>query len=309
MNPFSARQPGSEYLELQRLIFWTLGSLLLLIGLTAIVQAVSGSLTVGAVLIEASTSVLLHVFNAVIIGIILRQTPFSHPYGTGKLENFAGFLYAMLAIPGGIWILVSAYGSYLQPPPTANLGLATLAILFSVLRSVGLLRMAQRMVQRYAHHSPLTQSYLVNMRVSAVTDLSLLVGVLMGFGVSLTRHASVAVYVDMAIASLQGLYLLHCAIQVLLANFKSLVDLPLPEADQLKIMQALTAHFEAYEDIGKVYTQLSGSTRLVQIELYVTPDTTAQDIQALRADLENKLKKHFGKLVFHLIPLVKSGAD
>jgi divalent metal cation (Fe/Co/Zn/Cd) transporter len=95
---------------------------------------------------------------------------------------------------------------------------------------------------------------------------------------------------------------------VLIRNFRSLIDLPLPEADQMKVLQALAAHFEAYEDIGNVYTQMSGSTRLVQIELYVKPDTTAAEIQALSADMENRLKQHFGKLLFHLIPLVKERA-
>jgi divalent metal cation (Fe/Co/Zn/Cd) transporter len=304
----TAPDPGFEYVELQHLIFWTLWSLVLLIGISMVVQFMAGSLTLGAVLIDSATSLLLHIFNTVSIGVILRQNPFSHPYGTGKLENFAGFLYAMLAIPGSLWILFSAYSSFMQPPPTANLGLATLAILLSVIRSVWLLRRVQRMAQRYAHPSPLTTSYLVNLRVSSVTDLTLLIGVFIGFGFSLTRHADLALDFDVAIASLQGFYLLYSAIQVLLANFKSLIDMPLPEADQLKILQALSAHFDAFEDIGNVYTQLSGSTRLVQIELYVKPDTTAEAIGSLSADMHNCLKVHFGKLVFHLIPLVRQEA-
>ncbi len=304
----TAPDPGFEYVELQRLIFWTLWSLVLLIGISMVVQFMAGSLTLGAVLVDCATSLLLHIFNTVSIGVILRQNPFSHPYGTGKLENFAGFLYALLAIPGSLWILFSAYSSFMQPPPTANLGLATLAILFSVFRSVWLLRRVRGIFQRYAHPSPMTKSYLVDLRVSYVTDLALLIGVFIGFGFSLTSHPGLALDCDVVIASLQGLYLLYSAIQVLLANFKSLIDLPLPEADQFKILQALSTHFDAFEDIGNVYTQLSGSTRLVQIELYVSPDTTAEAIQSLSSSMEVRLKEHFGKLVFHLIPLVKEEA-
>ncbi len=301
----SALASGSEYVELQRLIFWVLWSMVLQIAIVLVVQFIGGSQTIRAVLIDSSTSLLLHIFNIISIGIILRQNPFSHPYGTGKLENFSGFLYAILAIPGGLWILYSAYGSYLQPPPTANLGMASFPLLFAVVRAAVLFWMAGSIVRCHAQPSPMTKAYLVNMRVTAVTNLLLLTGVLIGFGVSLTDHSSLAIYADISIAALTGLYLLYSATQVLLANFNSLIDLPLPEADQLKIMQALTAHFDAYEDIGKIYTQLSGSTRLVHIELYVKPDTTAAEIQSLSTDMESRLKDHFGKLLFHMIPLVR----
>lgn len=300
--------PGAEYVELQRLIFRVLWSLVLLIALTVVMQASGGSLTLGALLIDCSTSLSLHIFNMVSIGIIVRQNAFSHPYGTGKLENFAGFLYAALAIPGGLWILYAAYQNHLQPPAATHLGPATLVILFSLTRSVWLFRMAQQIVRRYAHSSPMTKAYLVDLRVASVTDLLLLTGVLAGFGVSFTDHGDIAIYFDRVIATLQGLYLLRSAIVVLLNNFKSLIDLPLPEDDQLKIMQTLTAHFDAFEDIGNIYTKLSGSTCLVQIELYVTPDTNAAEIQLLSANMERQLKQHFGKLLFHLIPLVKQGA-
>jgi len=304
----SVHTPGTEYVELQRLIFRVLWSLVLLIVIAVVMQLISGSLTLGSLLIDSSASLLLHVFSMVSIGIILRQNAFSHPYGTGKLENFAGFLYAIIAIPGGLWILYAAYQVHLQPPATTNLGPTTLVILFSLLRSVWLFLLARKIVRSYAHSSPMTKSYLVDSRVSSVTDLLLLIGVLIGFGVSFTDQGDMAIYFDIVIASLQGLYLLHSAIHVLLDNFKSLIDLPLPEDDQMKIMQALTAHFEAYEDIGNVYTQLSGSTRMVQIELYVKPDTSAAEIQSLSTDMENRLKQHFGKLLFHLIPMVKKGA-
>jgi len=299
---------GNEFVDLQRFVFWTLWTMVLQITFAIIVQIVAGSLTLGAMLIDSATSLFLHIFNLVSVGIILRQNVFSHPYGTGKLENFAGFLYALLAIPGGMWVLYSVYNSYLQPPETANLGLSTLPILFAVIRVVWLFKVVRGIYQRAVHPSPLTHSYLVNLRVTVVMNVLLLTGVLIGYGVSLTDHGGMAVYVDMVIASLQGLYLLYSATQVLLANFVSLIDLPLPEADQMKVLQVLTAHFEAYEDIGNVYTQLSGSTRMVQIELYVKPDTSAAEIQSLSTDMENRLKQHFGKLLFHLIPMVKKGA-
>ena len=98
-NP--ANTEDCEYFELKRLIFLTLWSLVLEIVLTVVMQFFSGSLALGAVLIDSAASLLLHIFNMISIGIILRRNAFSHPYGTGKLENFAGFLYSIATIPGG----------------------------------------------------------------------------------------------------------------------------------------------------------------------------------------------------------------
>lgn len=305
-SPSPSGAAGQEYQQLQRLISWTLWTLVLQIVLTLLIQLTHGSQIVGAYLIESSTSVLLHVFNFFCIGVILRQNPFSHPYGTGKLENFAGFLYAVVSIPGAVWILYSAYSILERPPASANLGLATLQLLFSTIRGILLFRMANEIVRCHHHPSPMTSSYQVNMRVSALTNSILFFGVLLGFAISQTRYAAAAVYFDLAIASFKGVYLLHSAIKVLKSNFKCIVELPLPEGDQLKIMQALVAHFDAYEDIGNIYTQLSGRTRFVQIELYVKPTTTASELQALSNDLESRLGGQFSKLVFHLIPRVKT---
>ena len=296
--------PDTEYKELQRLINWTLWCQALLIAIIITVQFIGGSLTLGAKLIDVSAGFLLSVFNAISISIILRQNPFSHPYGTGKLENFAGFAFGIFVIPGGLWILYSAYGTYIKPPETVSLGLATLPILYAVVRSTWVFIMSLRFNQRYMQKSPMSRACVISSRVTFVADLLLLTSVLIGVGISFAHHEGLAVYFDMAISVVLGIYLLYSGIRVLMANFKSLIDLPLPEDDQLKIMHALAAHFEAYENLGNVYTQLSGNTRMVQIELYVKPDTTAETIQLLSDDIENRLKSHFGKLLFHLIPLV-----
>ena len=96
---------NNEYIELQRVVFWALWCSVLLIAIIVTVQFISGSLTLGAKLIDASAGILLYIFNFISIGIILRQNQFSHPYGTGKLENFAGFLFAIFVIPAYRFIL------------------------------------------------------------------------------------------------------------------------------------------------------------------------------------------------------------
>ena len=61
----SAENEDYEYFELKRLIFFTLWSLVFEIVLTVAVQIFSGSLALGAVLIDSAASMLLHIFNMI----------------------------------------------------------------------------------------------------------------------------------------------------------------------------------------------------------------------------------------------------
>lgn len=151
----------------------------------------------------------------------------------------------------------------------------------------------------------MTQTYLINMRISTISSISILAVMLFGFWMFSTEHIRIAIVVDVFIATAVAVYMLYCAVAILIHNFKSLIDMPLPETDQYKILNALTADFDSYENIGNIYSQLSGGTRLIQIELYFHRSTTTEEIEQLRCRIEERLRKHFSKLLFHLIPLVK----
>jgi divalent metal cation (Fe/Co/Zn/Cd) transporter len=173
------------------------------------------------------------------------------------------------------------------------------------MRAGVMLAWISRIYKRYPDRSPMTHSYYVDFKLTLTLQLSILTALLCGLWLFSTGHLRAAVTVDLIIGVSVALYMLYSAMGVLTRNFKSLIDLPLPEEDQFKILNALTADFDHYEGIGNFYTQLSGSTRFVQLEIYFTATTTVEEIETLRGRMEERLKKHFRKLVFHLIPLVQ----
>jgi cation diffusion facilitator family transporter len=294
-----------EYGDLKRLISWVLATLILLTLLTVLAGILSRSLAISAVAVDAGTSLVLHLFNIITIGIILRQNSFSYPYGTGKLENFSGFLYAALVMPGALLIIVSAVKRYLHPPAAIDFGPAQVMLILWLIRDLFLLFHASRIRRRYPDHSPMTESYFVNMKVTVTYSAAILAGLLFGSWMTSTGRPGIAVTVDLIIAVLVVAYMCYCAAGLLVRNFRSLIDMPLPETDQYKILNALTADFDSYEGIGNIYSQLSGSTRLIQIEIYFDPSTTAEEMDRLRDRIEERLRGHFNKLLFHLIPLVR----
>ena len=102
---------------------------------------------------------------------------------------------------------------------------------------------------------------------------------------------------------LLSLYMLYTGVTLTVGNFKILMDLPLPEAEQLKIMSVLAREFQNYENVGNIYTRRSGRQRFVDIELYLKADTSVQDIMRLQTRMQKHLEEHFEDVKFSLIPL------
>ncbi len=296
---------SQEYSDLKKYIFWVLATLVPLTVINITIGVFSASLAIFSIALDCVASLILHSFNMVSVTVIQRRNSFNFPYGTGKLENFSGFLYAMIVIPMAMIIVNSALHRFLHPPATINLGLAQITVLLGVARSFFLLTWAKRLCSRYPDHSPMTHSYQVNLRLTLINYLSVLAGLLCGLWLFSSGYVQAAVSLDLIIGVSAALYMFYCAIGVLISNFKSLIDLPLPEVDQYKILKALVADFDTYEGIGNLYTQLSGSTRFVQMEIYFKGTTTVAVIECLRGRLEERLREHFTKLVFHMIPLVR----
>ena len=294
-----------EYVELKRYIFWVLATMVPMTVISIVTAIISDSLTMYSVALDYATSLILHIFNMVSVLVIMRRNAFNFPYGTGKLENLSGLMYAIIVIPSSLLFLYFALIRFLRPPDAINLGLAQITMIFEFLRSWWLYVWASRLCRRYAEHSPMTHSYHVNFRIALIGNISINAVMLIGSGLAGIGYLWAAIMVDLIMSLSVAFYMFYCAVGVLIKNFTSLIDLPLPEADQHKILKAMVEDFDAYEGIGNLYTQLSGSTRLVQMELYFTPETTVEEIEHLKMSMEGRLKAHFGKLIFHLIPLVQ----
>jgi len=86
-------------------------------------------------------------------------------------------------------------------------------------------------------------------------------------------------------------------------NFRALVDLPLPEAEQLRVMQVLAAHYAGYDGIGTVYTRASGKRQFVEIELGFAGESTLRQIEDLSEAMEEELARELPGLTFRIIPV------
>jgi divalent metal cation (Fe/Co/Zn/Cd) transporter len=206
---------------------------------------------------------------------------FQYPYGTGKLEDFVGFLSGVCIIPLALAIMLAAVRRYIHPPESIDLGIA-LFFLIPVIRLLIIAICITRLGQKYPARSLLFRAYYVDYRASLINEGAIFCMLLLAFFMEKRGDLSLAIIMDIVVAALIALYLLYNGFFMITRNVLSLMDLPLGEKSQHKIFECRTQEFESYANAGAIYTRMSSKTRIVQLELYFNKDTTILEIEHLR---------------------------
>lgn len=286
--------------ELKKLVDATLYSMIPLMLLSVITGVLSNSMTILAVAFDYGLSFVVQLFAFKAIRTILKTNIIKFPYGTGKLENFSAIVYGALAIPVSVFIIYSSIARLIVPPVIA-IGIAQIPLIPNLVRSLLLFRKSRQLAR--SSESPMIHSYYVNFKVTAMTDASILAALSAVLLFTTYGYTEVAYIIDPTVSALLGAYMLFCGVKLSISNFKVLIDLPLPEEDQLKIMSILAQEYNDYENIGNIYTRFSGKTRFIELELYLKKNASLEEIEILKQRIEKNLRQHFRDLRFVLIPL------
>jgi len=300
MDSQEARKSGESLPELKRLVDLTLYSMIPLMILSAIAGILSNSMTILAVTFDYGLSFIVQLFAFKSIRTIVKSNILKFPYGTGKLENFSAIVYGALAIPAALFIIYSSITRFILPPEI-SLGIAQIPLIPNLIRSVLLFQKAKKL--RQTNKSPMVHSYFVNFKVTLLIDISILTTLSLIFLLVNTEAGQIAPMIDPVVSALLGFYMLYCGVLLTIGNFKVLIDFPLPEEDQMKIMAILAQEYNYYENIGNIYTRFSGKTRFIELELYLKKELSLEEIASLGQRIENQLRQHFQDIRFVLIPL------
>lgn len=277
-------------------------SLLALIPLTlsfVIIGYFSNSLTIMSLSIDEGFSIIVHLFAYQAVRAMKSADPIRFPHGTGKLENFSGFLYGALTIPIGCYIIFRAGQHLIAPESDVSYSLAQVSLIPSLLVNLYIYRWATRLSKQI--ESPLVESYVIDYRVAVWFDTLVILAMAIGYLMVRAGAGEHAVYIDPAFSLAIGLYMLSLAAEQLLKNFRVLIDLPMPEKEQLEVIRVLASEFDAYEQLGSIRTRRSGSQRMVEIEMYFSGNVDVKAIAALTARLQNKLCERLADVKLNIL--------
>lgn len=277
-------------------------ALLVLIPLTLsfiLIGYFSNSLTIMSMSIEEGFSIIVQLFAYQAIRAMKSADPIRFPHGTGKLENFSGFLYGALTVPIGCYIIFKAAQHLIAPESDISFSLAQVPMIPSLLVNIYIYRTATRLSKQI--DSPLVESYVIDYRVAVWFDTLVILAMAIGYAMVRAGAQEFAVYIDPAFSLLIGLYMLSSAAEQLLKNFRVLIDMPMPEEEQLAVIGVLASEFDSYEQLGSIRTRRSGSQRMVEIEMYFSSTVDVKAIAALTARLQNKLRERLADVKLNIL--------
>jgi cation diffusion facilitator family transporter len=271
-----------------------------------VIGILSNSIAISVIALDYGLSLIVQIFFFSSIRTILKSNVLRFSYGTGKIENFSGFLYGALAIPTSIFFIYSAVTRFVHTPAFISFGVALIPLIPSLARSVLLFIWSGRLLKRT--DSPMVKAYFINFKVCTMFDIGVLAAltaalIMVHSGSGRTTHL-IAYSIDSSLSLLIALYMLFYGIKLTVENFKVLTDFPLSEEDQLKILSVLAREYDHFENIGEIYTRRSGSKRFIEIELHLKEDASLAEMVELKERVESALREDFPDLQFSLIPLI-----
>lgn len=303
---------GNEHLaedrHLYRIMRWGYYTLIPFTFLFFVAAAVTNSSTMVIISALNVISLTVQAFSLYAMRRVIAPNPFGLPFGAGKLEDFSAFLCGVLFVPSGLYMAYVSVLELLHPEPV-EYAVGMIPVLFSVVRLGSLYAAVRRLSRRTVNPSLLLHAYLLDYRIGALTDLSVFITFAVGWLLTRSEIPELGNRIDPAVTLALALYTLWSGVSLVRHSFRPLMDLPLPEAELLKIMKVLARHYTEYEDIEGVYTRASGRKRFVDIELVFPGTRRLSEIDSLRHAMERELAATLPDLVFEIRPLVEEKTE
>jgi divalent metal cation (Fe/Co/Zn/Cd) transporter len=308
--------PGDDVRALYRVMRWGFWSNLPVVALLIGVGATASSSAILVMMLQNVVDVIVQLFELYAIRQVIARDAEAFPYGAGKLENFAAFLWAVLTIPAAIYVLATAAGD-LVTPDAVEYGVTILAILVSATRLTVLFVALRRVRERMGASSPVLEAYQADTLIDMLSNWGVVLSLAAGLALVSAGVASVGDRLDPAVAIMVAVYQLGLGGRIMLGNFRALMDLPLPVVEQLTVMRALAERHAAFEHIGAVETRVSGDDRIVDVELQFAPGTSIAHVEGVARGLRADLGPRLGGLEVRVAPrtqvlsaeLSRAGAD
>jgi cation diffusion facilitator family transporter len=295
------KKPETEIDSLKKLIDYVILTLIPVIAISIAVWIRTGSMAILALILYQGLNLFVFFFSFLSIRVIKKSTVIRFPYGTGKLENFASFFLGAISIPACLYIIVAGIGKLIHPDLNISFGPAQLLLVLIISRALFVTLYA-----RYTYRitqSPMALAYYENFRTGVIFFAGAFIALFAGWILVKTGHPKPAAYIDPSIAIACMTFMLWVSLKQVVRNYRVLIDLPLPEQEQLLILNALAQEFDSFGNVGNIYTRASGKQCFIDIELFFSPDTSLEYIDQTRTRLHAMLSESFPNMSFNLIPL------
>jgi len=227
----------------------------------------------------------------VMVGIARKKPDRKHEYGHGKYETLATILLAIVLFIIAIGILVNGirqiigfiHGEEIPRPETITLVICAAAIivkewLYQYTRLAGIRIKSEAVIANAWHH-----------RSDAFSSIATLAGV--AGAIFLGNWGRIC---DPIAAIIVAIFITVVAVKMASPAISELLEIALPEEDQIKISHAITST-SGVVTFHHLRSRRSGSNVIIDLHIKVDPEISVETAHHIATSVEDSLKSHFGK--------------
>jgi cation diffusion facilitator family transporter len=260
-----------------------LGTVIGLFAFKVIVGVFTNSISIWAQAVDSSLDIFAVVVTFLTVGYSSKPADREHPFGHGKLEAIAAGVQAVLLLGASTAIAYSAVQRIINKTMVsyapAGVAVMFVSLVVSFLLSRHLFKVAR------ATGSTALEANANNIR----SDVYSTGGVLVGLAViSIWNNLTI---IDPILALIVVVIILRATYRVGWMAFHELIDVKLPEDEEMEIRQAITEHFGG-EVVGfhRLRTRKAGSQRYIDLHLVMPRQVSIEQAHEMCDHLEKDMK-------------------
>lgn len=263
----------------------SIASVSLLIILKVVASILTGSISIRADAVHSALDLIAAITTFIGVRISGRPADERHPFGHGKAENVSSIVVAGLIFTAAGIIIYSAVSRLISGAPLELIGIGIYVTAAAIVLNVLISRYLSKVAR--ATDSPALEADARHLFSDVLSSVAVLAGLI---AVRLTGLN----ILDPIIALLVALLILKVGYDTLRKSFGGLIDVRLPEREEIEIKSCITEHYSELVSFHKLRTRKAGSQRYIDLHLVMPKNTSIEEAHRmcdhLEQDIENRLR-------------------
>ena len=263
----------------------SIASVSLLIILKVVASILTGSISIRADAVHSVLDLIAAITTFIGVRISGKPADERHPFGHGKAENVSSIVVAGLIFTAAGIIIYSAVRRLIVGAPLELIGIGIYVTAAAIALNILISRYLSRVAR--ATDSPALAADAHHLFSDVLSSVAVLAGLI---AVRLTGLN----ILDPIIALLVALFILKVGYDTLRKSFGGLIDVRLPETEEVEIKSCIIEHYSEVVSFHKLRTRKAGSQRYIDLHLVMpknaSVDEAHQMCDHLEQDIENRLR-------------------
>jgi len=273
----------------------SIASVSLLIIIKVVASILTGSISIRADAVHSTLDLIAAVTTFIGVRISGRPADERHPFGHGKAENVSSTVVAGLIFVAGGIIVYTAVRRLIVEAPLESIGIGIYVTAAAIVINI----LISRYLSKVARD---TDSLALAADASHLfSDVLSSIAVLVGLIVVRLTGLNI---LDPIVALLVALLIIRVGYTTLRKSFGGLVDVKLPEAEEVEIKSCIIEHYSEVVSFHELRTRKAGSQRYIDLHLVMPKNASVDEAHRmcdhLEQDIENRL--HYTSVTIHVEP-------